>query len=191
MHPGIDMTLKEARYRINLAEKADDTFTLTWEDGFEAAETLRNDDPEGFKALCHNDQSFRRHFPGNVNLAAEFPTISINSFGNITGVRINDRVSAPLSIPSDQVGVYYRAMKRLLELCEDDNRAVKSVLKPGDIAIFDNHRVLHRRTRLTITGSRWLQWVQVERGDLFSTLKIQAECLEREPVSSYGRGAYG
>jgi len=161
-------------------------------DGFEIAETLRSEDPEAFDSLIRNRQVFRRHFAGDVNLITEFPVISLDEFGHINGVRINDRVGAPLSIPSHEVPQYYRGMRRLLSLSEDPARCIVKILRPGDAVIFDNHRVLHGRTALTITGRRWLRWIQVKRGDFYSTLRITAEKLavpsDRRPLH---RGAYG
>ena len=161
-------------------------------DGFEIAETLRIEDPEGFTSLTQNRQAFRRHFSDDVDLIAEFPIISLDEFDNICGVRINDRVAAPLSIPSGEVSVYYRGLRRLLELAEDSERMIRRTLKPGDIALFDNHRVLHGRTTLTVRGRRWLQWAQVERGDFHSTLRITADQLQlQRDTSPLLRGAYG
>ena len=161
-------------------------------DGFEIAETLRSEDPEAFDSLTRNRQAFRRHFAGDVNLITEFPVISLDEFGHINGVRINDRVGAPLSIPSHEVPQYYRGMRRLLSLSEDPARCIVKILRPGDAVIFDNHRVLHGRTALTITGRRWLRWIQVKRGDFHSTLRITAEKLAvPSDLRPLHRGAYG
>lgn len=161
-------------------------------DGFELAERLRGEDAAGFEALCDNPQRFRRHFENDVDLIAEFPILSIDEFGHLCGIRLNDRVAAPLAIPAQQLRVYYRGLRRLLELAEDDNLMHRRTLQPGDIAIFDNHRILHGRSDLTIHGRRWLQWIQIERGDFYSSLRILADRLgiERsaEPLL---RGAYG
>lgn len=161
-------------------------------DGFELAEVVRAEDPEGFAALARNSQPFRRHFAGDVDLVAEFPVISTDGFGNVTGVRINDRVAAPLSIPSEEVAAYYRGLKRLLALSEDPAQMIHLTLRPGDIAVFDNHRILHGRTELTITGRRWLQWLQIERGDFHSALRILADRIgdARDDLPLL-RGAYG
>lgn len=160
-------------------------------DGFELAETLRAEDPEGFAALTRNNQSFRRYFEGDVDLIAEFPVLSVDEFGHLTGVRINDRVAAPLSIPPEQVEIYYRGLKRLLQLCEDPAKMIHLTLRPGDVAVFDNHRILHGRTELTMNGRRWLQWLQVERGDFHSALRILADRLgDSRNTSPYLRGAY-
>lgn len=161
-------------------------------DGFEIAERLRAEDADGFHALCSNSQAFRRHFTDDVDLIAEFPVISIDEFGNLCGVRINDRVAAPLAIAPAQVPAYYRGLQRLLRLTEDPGYFLRLALQPGDIAIFDNHRVLHGRTDLTIDGKRWLQWVQIERGDFHSSLRILADRLglARE-TRSLLKGAYG
>ncbi len=161
-------------------------------DGFEIAELLRASDPEGFDALCTNAQSFRRHFEGDVDLIAEFPILNVDEFGNLCGVRINDRVAAPLSIAPDQVSTFYRGLQRLLELAEDDQLMMKITLQPGDIAIFDNHRILHGRSDLTINGQRWLQWIQIERGDFHSSLRIITDRLGlARDANPLLRGAYG
>lgn len=163
----------------------------TFLDGFEAAAMLRRNDPEGFQSLCRNNQRFRRYFAGDVDLIAEFPLITLDEFGNITGIRINDRVAAPLSIPSENVEPYYRGLQGLLKLCEDPDRMIERVLSPGDIAVFDNHRILHGRTRLTLTGRRWLQWIQVERGDFYSRIRILSDDLgEARDDSPFLRGSY-
>ena len=163
----------------------------TFLDAFEAAGALRQEDPDGFYALVRNRQGFRRFFDGDVDLVAEFPLISLDESGDICGVRVNDRVHAPTCIPAEEVPVYYRGLHRFLQLVEDDGRMLKKVLRPGDMAIFDNHRILHGRSHLTVNGRRWLQWVQLERGDFHSTLRITADRLgiERDALPML-RGAY-
>ena len=42
-------------------------------DGFELAENLRRQDPDGFNALTKNRQTFRRHFANDVDLTAAIP----------------------------------------------------------------------------------------------------------------------
>ncbi|MEM7562514.1 MAG: TauD/TfdA family dioxygenase [Pseudomonadota bacterium] len=164
----------------------------TFIDGFEIAEQLRNHDPQGFAALCQNSQTFRRHYPDEVDLIAEFPVISTDEFGNLSGVRINDRVAAPACIRPEQVEAYYRGMQYLLALSEDPAMMLELTLQPGDIAIFDNHRVLHGRTDLTVEGERWLQWVQIERGDFHSKIRILADQLGLErDITPMLKGAYG
>ncbi len=128
-------------------------------DGFEAAQRLRTMNPAGFEALSHYRQCFRRHYAQEVDLVAEFPVISVDEFGHVVGVRVNDRVAAPLSIPENQVPVYYHGLQDFLGLTEDPERMMQCPLRPGDIAIFDNHRILHGRTKLSLKGKRWLQWV--------------------------------
>ncbi|MCP4767149.1 MAG: DUF971 domain-containing protein [Gammaproteobacteria bacterium] len=164
----------------------------TFVDGFEVAERLRLHDPDGFFALCDNSSAFRRHFADDVDLITEFPIINLDEFGNPCGVRINDRVGAPPAIAPDQVEVYYRGLHYLLQQSEDPGLIMHLTLKPGDIAIFDNHRILHGRTDLTVEGQRWLQWVQIERGDFHSSLRILADRLglvrDARPLL---QGAYG
>jgi gamma-butyrobetaine dioxygenase len=164
----------------------------TFVDGFEIAEQLRTEDLEGFCALCNNSQAFRRHFAEDVDLIAEFPIISLDEFGNLCGIRVNDRVAAPATIAPDQIEAYYRGLHYLLRQSENPDLIMHLTLQPGDIAIFDNHRVLHGRTDLTVDGKRWLQWVQIERGDFHSSLRILADRLgQARDARPLMRGAYG
>ncbi len=161
-------------------------------DGSEIAETLRRHDPDGFAALCNCAQPYRRHFADDVDLITEFSVLNVDEFGNLCGIRLNDRVAAPLSIPPDQVETYYRGLRYLLELAETDSLMLKTTLQPGDIAIFDNHRILHGRSDLTINGQRWLQWVQIERGDFHSSLRILSDRLGvARDANPLLKGAYG
>lgn len=164
----------------------------TFMDGFEIAERLRAQDSEGFSALCDFGQSFRRHFSGDVDLITEFPVLSVDEFGNLCGIRINDRVAAPLSISSERMDIYYRGLRYLLQQSEDEALTLNLTLQPGDIAVFDNHRILHGRTDLTVDGKRWLQWVQIERGDFHSSLRIIADRLGlSRDAGPLLKGAYG
>lgn len=146
-------------------------------DGFKIASILREEDPEAFDALTRNRQSWRRHFDGDVDVSARFPMISLDEFGDVAGIRFNDRVGSPLSIPADQVEHYYRGYRRLVELTSDPQFIIARRLQPGDIAIFDNHRVLHGRAAFDLRSERWLQWGSVKRGDLYSSLRILADLL--------------
>lgn len=160
-------------------------------DGFELAEQVRRQDPEGFMALARNKCTYRRHFAGDVDLIAEAPTLSLDEFGNLSGVRINDRVAAPAAMAADDVAPFYRGLQKLLALAEDEGRALKVTLRPGDVAVFDNHRILHGRTELSMKGRRFLQWLQVERGDFHSTMRIVADQLEiPRGIEPLLRGAY-
>jgi gamma-butyrobetaine dioxygenase len=160
-------------------------------DGFAAAEQLRAEDAEGFKAITTNNQPFRRYFEGDVDLSTSFPVISVDKNNYITGVRINDRVAAPVSVDSNQIPQYYRGMQILLRFTEDKTNWIKHKLSPGDIAIFDNHRILHGRTRLSLNARRWLQWLQIERGDFHSTLRILSDKLHKPRDDlPFSRGAY-
>lgn len=161
-------------------------------DGFEIAEALRKEDPEGFALLSRHALGHRRHFAGDVDLIAEFPLLSCDAFGNLTGIRLNDRVAAPPLLPEDAVAGYYRAYRRLLELAEDERRMIHLTLAPGSVVAFDNHRILHGRSRLALKGRRWLQWAQVERGDFHSRLRIIADELQlARDARPLLRGAYG
>ena len=97
-----------------------------------------------------------------------------------------------MTISPEAVDTYYRGLRYLLAQTEDESLVLKVTLQPGDMAIFDNHRILHGRSDLTIAGQRWLQWLQIDRGDFHSSLRILADRLGRErDLKPLLRGAYG
>lgn len=162
----------------------------TFVDGFKIAEILRDEDAQGFEVLTKRRQAFRRNFVGDVDLQSEFPVISVDEFGSIVGVRVNDRVAAPLSIEHRDVPTFYRAYRRLLQLLDDPQYTISRTLQPGDLAVFDNHRILHGRTGMEIKSRRRLRWCQVERGDFFSALRITGRKIGKEHATRMLRGAY-
>jgi gamma-butyrobetaine dioxygenase len=70
---------------------------------------------------------------------------------------------------------YYAAYRRFAELIEDPTMAVGFKLKPGELFIVDNTRVLHARKSFSGTGKRWLQGCYADRDGLYSTLSAIEE----------------
>ena len=65
---------------------------------------------------------------------------------------------------------YYAAYRRFAELIEDPAMEVTFKLKPGELFIVDNTRVLHARKGFSGTGKRWLQGCYADKDGLLSTL---------------------
>ena len=57
-----------------------------------------------------------------------------------------------------------------LQILEDSSMEVTFKLKPGELFIVDNTRVLHARKSFSGTGSRWLQGCYADKDGLLSTL---------------------
>jgi gamma-butyrobetaine dioxygenase len=147
-------------------------------DGFGVAETLKQAHPEMFELLSRVRVPFRRHYAGEVDVQGAAPLISVDSEGNLQGVRFNDRVMAPLDLDAGDVEGFYEAFRVLSALYYDEKRWCQVPLRAGDLMLFDNHRVLHGRTAFSAdVRRRHLRQCHVDRTEFHSRLRILARKL--------------
>lgn len=140
-------------------------------DGFKVAERLQRDMPRGFDLLCRHPARFEYVGASGVRLRAKRPLIELGPDGELLAIRFNNRSAAAFTdIPFDDMDAYYAAYRRLAELIEDPAMAVAFKLRPGELFIVDNTRVLHARKAFSGTGTRWLQGCYADKDGLLSTL---------------------
>ena len=99
--------------------------------------------------------------------------------GDIVGFRWTDRTLPPQDLPSELVEPVYRAIRALWKIINNDEMIHCYRLNPGDLHVFDNHRVLHGRQEFDASaGSRHLQQCSVNRDEFHNRLRILAAKLE-------------
>ena len=97
--------------------------------------------------------------------------IELGADGELAAIRFNNRSAAPIvDVAYDDMTDYYAAYRRFAELIEDPALSVQFRLRPGELFIVDNTRVLHARTAFSGAGCRWLQGCYADRDGLLSTL---------------------
>jgi trimethyllysine dioxygenase len=119
-------------------------------DGFALAETLRSEFPDDFAVLTSVDVPAHYIEPG-VELRAARPAIRLDRQGTIVQISMNNYDRSPMWLPPAEMAAFYRAYGRLHELAGDESRWVEIGLRPGDVLINDNWRVLHGRRAYTGT----------------------------------------
>lgn len=140
-------------------------------DGFKAAERLRAENPEGFNLLSTHCARFEYSGSSDVCLRARQPMIALAPDGELIGIRFNNRSTAPITdVPFNKMQDYYAAYRRLGEIIDHPEMAVRFKLAPGESFIVDNTRVLHARSGYSGEGSRWLQGCYADKDGLLSTL---------------------
>lgn len=145
-------------------------------DGFEVARRLQEESPAGFTLLTRYPARFAYAGARWVRLHAKRPMIELGVDGELLAVRFNNRSAAPfVDVPYEDMSAYYRAYRRLAELIEAPDLAVRFRLDPGDAFVVDNMRVLHARTAITGLGERHLQGCYVDKDGLLSTIAAFAE----------------
>ena len=144
-------------------------------DGFAAAERLRGEAPEAFDLLATTKVPFRYVEPGAVDLRHAAPLIELDVDGELRTIRYNSRSIGPIDLDPDALPAFYAAHRRFGRLLHDPAMTVGFRLRPGDLFIVDNRRVLHGRRGFG-GGRRHLQGTYADADSLMSKLRV----LERE-----------
>lgn len=168
-----------------LVANPEDGGVSTYVDGFHVAETLRQADPAAFRLLSEHPMRYRRLYDDEVDLQASARMIELDADGQVVGIRINDRVAAPLELPPAVVEPFYAAFAQLLTLCDREQAGIAIGLRPGDLMLIDNDRILHGRTGFRSgAGPRHFRQAHVARADFHGRLRILARRLGREGAES-------
>jgi gamma-butyrobetaine dioxygenase len=117
-------------------------------DGFALADHLRATDPAAFALLTRTPVPFLYRSP-DAELYAERPLIQLSAGGEVTAVHYNSRSIAPLRIGARDAAAFYGAYRQFARLLRYPRHQVNYRLTTGDLVVFDNHRVLHGRTRFS------------------------------------------
>ena len=99
----------------------------------------------------------QKHFSRDV----DSPILSLATAEKPFRVRYSYFTLAPLSFPFALMASFYRAHDAFARMLREPGRGVRANLAPGDIVLYDNHRMLHSRT--PFEGPRWVRGVYFDR----------------------------
>ena len=130
----------------------------TFTDGFAVAETLRQSDAEAYRLLSTISHPFEYRDPTDgVLLRTEVPVLTVDGQGQLQRVTLNNRSAgclAPDALPSAELERYYAAWATFDRLANAPEFVLRLPLRPGDLAIFLNSRVMHGRDAYTSGAGR-------------------------------------
>jgi gamma-butyrobetaine dioxygenase/trimethyllysine dioxygenase len=122
-------------------------------DGLLAARWLESLDADAFDRLRRTPVRFHRR-----QKAFERVVVApILTFEPAFRIRSSYFTMAPHRLPFAEMEAWYRAHDRFARLLRDPRYSVRFALDPGDLVLYDNHRMLHART--AFRGSRWVRGV--------------------------------
>lgn len=142
-------------------------------DGFAAALALHARDPEAFETLRTTRLRFAYRDAAAV-LEADSPILEVTADGELAALRYNNRSLATPPMAPATAERFYRAYRAFAAILAEPARSTRFALRPGDLFIVDNRRVLHGRTAFTGAGARWLQGCYADRDGLHSTRALLA-----------------
>ena len=147
-------------------------------DGFKAAQVLRDTDSESFDVLTSVPVFFQRFALPEEDMRSHTRMLVQDVDGDIVGVRWTDRTLPPQDLPFHLVEPVYRAFRSFRNIINSDDLIHRYRLNPGDLHVFDNHRVLHGRMAFDASqGPRHLQQCSVNRDEFHNRLRRLAAKL--------------
>lgn len=155
---------------LHCLEQAKEGGLSVFIDGFAVADELRATDPAAFRLLSRHWTPFR-FADETADLRARGPLIGLDDHGDVISVRYNNRSIAPFDVPFERMTEYYAAVRRWARLLLEERFELQVRLEPGQLALFDNQRVLHGR-RGDFVGRRHLQGCYADKDALLSTIRV-------------------
>jgi gamma-butyrobetaine dioxygenase/trimethyllysine dioxygenase len=70
---------------------------------------------------------------------------------------------APFDLPFERMTAWYRAVDQFTRLVRDPRHHYRFRIRPGDVLLYDNRRMLHGRTGFR--GARWIRGVYFDEAD--------------------------
>jgi gamma-butyrobetaine dioxygenase len=141
-------------------------------DGLRLAEKLRVDDPGAFDLLARTPVIFRNQDQDcDYQMAA--PLIGLSADGEVREIRFNPSVMTTGDCALSEFRAFQRAYRCFLRLTRDPMLRIETRMRPGEIAVVDNRRILHGRRAFEAGGGRrHLQGAYVEWEDVDSRIRV-------------------
>jgi gamma-butyrobetaine dioxygenase len=152
---------------IRNASESGDTYFV---DGFALAEDMRRDYPADFAPLARHAAPFGYTAANGDHYTARSPIIRLSAENEVRGIRFNHRALGAVDFGAADNALWYDAYLRFARVADAPERRVSLRMKPGDLVIFDNERLLHGRTEITGPADRLLEGCYAERDGLLATL---------------------
>lgn len=141
----------------------------TMVDGFKIAQEIKRTQPDLY-ALLEQAPISGSYVGDGVSLCSERTVLRNDRHGMLEQVSFNHYDRLPLGLGQHDLYGVYEALAYFEALAEKEQYQWKYTLKPGEMIIFDNWRVLHGRE--AFKGKRKLAGCYINREDFESTLRL-------------------
>ncbi len=138
-------------------------------DGFKIAEMIKKDNKELFDVLSTINVK-GSYIGDDVFLEAERPIFNLNSKKELFQVSFNNYDRAPFRFEKDLTIKFYEAIRMFDLMVNSKEYQWRHVLKPGELLIFNNWRVLHGRG--SFDGTRKISGCYINKEDFDSSCRM-------------------
>jgi gamma-butyrobetaine dioxygenase len=152
-------------------------------DSLAVAAALEAEDPQGLELLASIPVQFR-FIDAHEELIERRPIVQRDATGRMTGVHYSPRLDYLPLLDAATLRRFQRARRRLSELFADPRFELRFPLRPGELMMFDNSRVLHGRTAYDPNeGRRHLQGCYIDLDGPRSLFRTLSRKLEAQVAS--------
>ena len=131
-------------------------------DGFAVANYLEKNEKLYFDILSSSEILFR-FIDKDVILENWGKLIELDTNNNFKQIRFSGRLDYVPALDPNKLNIFYKARKKLFELLSSQDFFINFRLDSGMLLMFDNHRLLHGRTKYDPnSGKRHLQGCYIE-----------------------------
>ena len=137
-------------------------------DGFKIAETIKKENKEFFDILS-KIEVIGQYKGDGVYLKAQRPVFRLNNDEEILQVSFNNYDRAPFRFKNDLTLKFYESIKKFDLLANSKEYQWRHILKPGELLIFNNWRILHGRG--SFKGKRKISGCYINKEDFDSSCR--------------------
>ena len=140
-------------------------------DGLAVTEELKKEHPGFFQILTEIKVRFQ-FVDDNVVLEDWAEMIQLDENGRLKQVRFSPRLDFVPLMDKEKLELYYAARNKISEMYNSEKFRIEFKLKPGDLLMMDNYRLLHGRTEYNANeGNRFLQGCYIDYDSTEGKLK--------------------
>ena len=140
-------------------------------DGLAVTEELKKEHPSFFQILTEIKVRFQ-FVDDNVVLEDWAEMIQLDENKRLKQVRFSPRLDFVPLMDKEKLELYYAARNKISEMYHSKKFRIEFKLKPGDLLMMDNYRLLHGRTEYNANeGNRFLQGCYIDYDSTEGKLK--------------------
>ena len=138
-------------------------------DRLKIAETIKKENQPMYELMTKINVK-GNYIGDGVYLEAERPIFKLNENNEIVQVSFNNYDRAPFRFEKDLTLKFYEAIKKFDLIANNKDYQWRHILKPGELLIFNNWRILHGRG--SFNGVRKMSGCYINKEDFDSSCKL-------------------
>ena len=150
-------------------------------DGLAVVEDFKQEFPEFYNLLSELKVPWR-FFDTECDLRQHRPVIGLMPDGAFRSLTFNAHLADIPDFSAELLYDFYAAFQQLMRRIRDSKYDIEYQLANGEMAVFDNRRILHGRTAFDPdSGERHLRGYYIENNEIDSCIRVLAALDEQQP----------